>query len=627
MTVECGRAGSRAGSVLRLLGGGLLAGLALIEGGCGNDVFTYGTPVMVLSNSAPGPFTSYIAAIISITFTRNDGTVVQPIIPTGTGEEQVDYANLTTTSELMGAPAALTGTYTTATITLDYTSAQVEVNVNGKPQAATLVDDTGAALTTVAYNVTFDPAHPLVLTQYNSTLLDVNFDLSASSVINTATSPVQVVVRPFMTISTVPAESKPIRARGVFVATNPGASNFIMNTLPFFDISSQPFGSLTVQTSPQTTYNINGISYTGAAGLTALQGLQVNAIVSANGTLGSLANVTPVFNATQIFAGSSLEDQAQDRVRGVVSSRSGNTLHIHGVTVFDRFGIVTSQPDIPMTVGSDTVVSIDGEPNAKVNAQSISVGQAIDAGGILTPPAGQAGIYSSEDATQGVVRLTPTPLWGTLNAGAAPGTASLNVVTLGDFQPSAFSFAGTGSSSASNANPAAYSVNTSSVDLSGTPAGTLLLMNGAVSAFGGAPPDFVATSVTPGSATDQALIIDYLSDGSIAPFLSRSDSDLVVSIDSARVGSSHVVETGPVSLDLKALNVNPRIVPDTTRTGQFAIGNPTTGLTEFNTFSAFSTQIGKLLNGSNALHKLVAIGHYDSADSTFTAYRIDLVQQ
>jgi len=628
MTVECGRAGRGAGSVLRALAGSLLAGLALIAGGCGNTTFTYGTPVMIVSTSAPGPFTGYLVGIVSITFTRTDGTIVQPVIPTGTGEEIVDFASLTSISELMGAPAALTGTYTSATVTLDYSAAQIFLNLNGKAVAATVVDDSGNAVTTVAYTVKFDPAHPLVLTQYKSTLLDVNFDLSASSVVGiTSATTARVDVKPIMTISTVPQETKPIRSRGVFVTADPGAGTYIVNAQPFFDFTSQPFGAVDVQTSPQTTFNVNGVSYLGSAGLAALQQLNVNTLVSADGTLGSLDGVTPVFNATQVYAGSSLADQAEDRVRGIVSARTGNTITVQGVTVVDRLGVADYQPDITMTVGSGTAVSIDGEPTADVNSQSISVGQQIDAAGTLTPAAGTAGVYTSLDATSGSVRLGPTTLWGTLNPGATAGTASVDILTLGNFQPSGFNFAGTGSSASLNANPAAYIVNTGSADESATPAGTPLMLTGVVSPFGAAPPDFDASSVTTGANTDQVLVIDWVDSGATAPFLSIGPTGIVVTIDNAHVGLSHFVQTGPVNFDLKAHGINPRIVPDTTRTGQFAVGNPTAGLSEFNSFAGFVEGVDHLLNGVNAMQQLVAIGHYDSATDTFSAYRIDLAQQ
>jgi hypothetical protein len=65
-----------------------------------------------------------------------------------------------------------------------------------------------------------------------------------------------------------------------------------------------------------------------------------------------------------------------------------------------------------------------------------------------------------------------------------------------------------------------------------------------------------------------------------------------------------------------------------TSTGQFSIGNPssTTGISVFNTFPSYLTQLGTVINGTNTIQKLVAVGHWDSAGNTFTASRIDIVQ-
>jgi hypothetical protein len=46
----------------------------------------------------------------------------------------------------------------------------------------------------------------------------------------------------------------------------------------------------------------------------------------------------------------------------------------------------------------------------------------------------------------------------------------------------------------------------------------------------------------------------------------------------------------------------------------------------FHTFAAYFTQLSTVLNGTNTVQKLVAVGHWDSATNTFTAYRIDIVQ-
>jgi len=123
-------------------------------------------------------------------------------------------------------------------------------------------------------------------------------------------------------------------------------------------------------------------------------------------------------------------------------------------------------------------------------------------------------------------------------------------------------------------------------------------------------------------------MIDWVSPGTTAPFLSQSSSGLVVNIDNASLGTQHAVLQGPTSIDLKALEVSPTIVAAASPTGQFAIGNPasTTGIGMFNSFSAYLTQLNSVINGTNTILKLVAVGQLSSDNKTFTAYRIDIVQ-
>jgi hypothetical protein len=75
--------------------------------------------------------------------------------------------------------------------------------------------------------------------------------------------------------------------------------------------------------------------------------------------------------------------------------------------------------------------------------------------------------------------------------------------------------------------------------------------------------------------------------------------------------------------------VTPVIVPDSTLTGQFSIGNgtpgTTTGIAAYQDFSGFVSHIVDAANGTNTFVQLVAVGHYDEAGHVFTAYRIDMV--
>jgi hypothetical protein len=644
MTVLSGRARFGARAVLRAVFFGATAVLGLFASGCGNDQFTYGTPVITVS-ATPGPFTAYLVEIDQILLTRNDNTPAYPLLQ----PQIVDFAKLGDMPEVFGAPAILEGTYTSATITLNYgtsvyqSAALLYVNVNGTSTAVSpvSVDSTGTATTagSVSYTVKFDPAHPLVITRGVSTPIDFNFDLSASSVLNLTTSPAQVAVRPFIGASTVPNYTKPMRARGVYVTTDTTNSTFTMNARSFFDTQGNPSGAITVQTDANTAYNVNGVVYQGAAGLAAIKPLQINTILEAYGTFGALNSVTPTFVATQVYAGVAVENLLTDRITGTVASRSGNTLHIHNAEIESRcinipIGVALSfVNDYPVTIADTTPVTVDGRPDlGSVPIQNLSVGQQVDMEAIATPT-NCGTVQASGDATNGLIRLTPTTGWGTLNAPPASGI-SANLLTLGGAQPATLTFTGTGSAGA-DADPSAYAIDTTGVDTSALAATSLFRFDGLVTPFGAAPPDFTATSVAAGSATDQVLAVEWAGNGTTTPFVTKDSNGLVVNISGGSLGATHLVQTGPLiindpstTIDLTSPQVNPIIVADPTLTSQFAVGNPssTTGLAMFYDYTSFLTDLNTVLNGTNTIQKLVAVGKYNQVTNTFTAYRIDMIQ-
>jgi len=594
------------------------AGSALLAGCGGNPNISYGTAVVTMSDVS-GDFTSYIVNIDSITLTRSDGVIVEPLATPQT----VDLVKLHDLTELVEAPALPVGTYTTLTMTLDYSAPDITVNVGGVPTFASPVDTTGAAATVATLTVTFDPSNQLVINPGTSVRLAIDINLAAANTINFSASPLTVTVQPFITATVAPLDQTLMRARGIFVLSQPSSSNYIVNLRPFIDLASA-LGALTVNTTSSTYFNINGLSYIGAAGLTAMQKLQISTPIAAYGSLGSLATITPTFNATEVYAGSSLETPLADFVTGTVSAVSGDTLTMTGVTCVSRAGTPAYWPSVPVTVGSSTLVNEDGVAAASgLSTQSISVGQLVTvAGQASTQPFCTGTVSLTLDATQGLVRLQPTPVWGTLNS-AVPGSLSLNVLSFSDLEPSAFTFTGTGTSAANDAAPASYAVNTGAIDESTTAPGTLLETVGVVTPFGSAPPDFNASSVTLGTSMPQTLVVEWENGGTANPFSSASSTGLVVDLTNANLSSTiRYIATGPTKTDLTTLPASPTILyASSAPLLTLALGNAT-AIDVFNSASAFATKLSSTLNGSNLVYRLVCVGQYDGTSNTFTATQV-----
>ncbi len=661
---------------------------AIFAAGCHRNNLTsgYGVAWVTLSDT-PGDFTSYIVNVDSVTLT---GKTVGAITAVAT-VENVDFTKLKNISELWSAASIPNDTYTSATITLDYTSANISVMVNGVPQKATVTAPDGSPITTVTVTMNFDPTNQLViLPTYATTdaqLVAIDFDLPASNTVDLAVSPAVVHVKPYLTISTSAPNNKPIRVRGPLINSSVGIGTYSVYVRPFYD-EVDSLGTLTIFNSADTIYSINGSAYVGSPGLTVLSQLSAGSTETA-AYVTFQPTATPVgvagkFYSLYVVAGSTLEDFYTEGIEGDVIARTGNTLTLRGATLVQNAAELSSYietPDAQLVVGTGTIVTADDTPNfAGLDYKSISVGQHITARGIYSLTAGGVTVVDATGTSStntGSVRIQSTPLWGSL-VSSATGSLVLDLQTINDWPVSVFDFAGTGVSAAQNALPADYAVDTGKLAV---PAGTLvgdpLWINGVVSPFGSAPPDFTATAVNTEASVQVAggtttcgqgnfvcvpasLQVTWSGTGTTAPFSTFTTSGLTINLSSANF-SSGVIRIGPESIDLKSLTASPTITPlapgPTGTPGAigtaglqavflplFSVGNPTTSsattttptsgtvvstvttaLDAYNTYADFAARVEASLNASNPALQFVATGVYNRTLNTFTAFKIDLV--
>jgi hypothetical protein len=625
MTVARARTRSGARTGLRIALCGVTAALALFATACGNSNVDLGTPVLTLTDTS-GDFTSYIVTIDNIQATRQDNSV-QSLLTTA---QTVDLAQLSNVVELLQAPAAITGSYVSVTFTLDYSSARINVNRNGQSEGVSLVDTAGAIPGVITWTVKFDPAHPMVITKGKSSLMALDFDLATSNSVNFNTSPATVTVKPFMVVNAQPVYNKPIRARGLFVDADTNAGTFSMNTRPLHDVSGLTFGALHVQTNASTYYNINGVTYTGPAGLAAVAKLQENVQIGVVGpptAFTDLTGITPVFAASAVYAGTSLESAIADRVTGVVAARTGDTLTLRSAGLVNRSGAyITFANSATVTLGNSTIVSQDGVvPPAALTKQAVSVGQHIEVSGDVTMDAAFNPVSLDATVAGAQVRLQPTTLWGSVKT-IASGSLSMSLSSIDNLEANEFYFTGT-SSSGLDATASTYAVNTGSLDLSSLTTGGVAKIDGFANAFGAAPPDFNATAVTPDTLAESQLIVEWDNGGAVAPFTSQSAAGIIIDLSNQGLaGTYHVIRTGPELLDI---GTKPGLVITTANIADqssliLGIGNVASGMSTFTSAAAFSTQVQTTLNGTTRVNKLVAVGHYDASSNTFNASSINI---
>ncbi|HWM71697.1 MAG TPA: hypothetical protein VNO35_34350 [Steroidobacteraceae bacterium] len=621
---------------------GSLAGLAtcgvLLLAGCGDDMGgsmgsasnTSATPTACGSSScgpsivtmtdARGDFLSYTVNLTSLQLQTAAGATVETL-PSVT---KVDFAQLVDLTEVISAGQIPAAEYVGATLTLDYTGANITADDGtGAGVALKPVDANGAALAApVTVSVKLDNAHHLMITKGRTGRLAFDFNLAASNTVDLTAS--TVTVSPTLVATVVPSDNKQVRVRGQFASASTTANDFVLNVQPFHD-QTKTNGQVTVGVGMATTYQVNGTALVGAAGLAALAALPANTMVAAFGTLQT---DTQTFTATTVLAGTSLENPSKDQVSGTVIARTANTLTLRRATLWMRDGDFESEHhDVTVTVADGTAVT-EQSTMGTFTIADISVGQHIDAFGTAgsTSGSGMSGSDDSNktlDATAGSVRLDMTPAWGVVTALAA-GSMTINLQSLDGLPVSAFNFAGTGTSTAMDANPMSYVIDTGPLTQTGLAVKAPARVMGFVTPFGKSPPNFTAQTLVNFSGVPEALVIDWAQRGSATAFTGLTATSTSLQLDLAGVDKLHFIQMGPQTIDLTSLATAPTITADATATNEvFAIGHRGKYKTEnFNTFAAFITALAADLTPTATVVDLAATGQYDSTANTFTATRL-----
>jgi hypothetical protein len=295
-----------------------------------------GTAVVTMTSTASqDTFLAYRVGLVSVELETSSGTSGLKILPAST---TVDFAALTDVSEVLGAAAVKKGSYTSALITLDYSSAQIVYDngsVNGV--ALTPLGANGQALGQVQLTVKLDPGDRFSVSSKGASQLALDFNLAASNVVNLTDK--TVTVTPMIAASAMPIDSKQVRIRGPLLsaaatstaataATTTVNTSFTMGVMPFNGAVSGA-GNLAIVADDATIYEVNGAPSIGSGGLTPLSGLSTGTLTVAYGTLTSADSIsttttngttstssssTVTFTATSVLAGSSVQGAGLDRV-------------------------------------------------------------------------------------------------------------------------------------------------------------------------------------------------------------------------------------------------------------------------------------------------------------------------
>lgn len=567
---------------------------------------------------AVGDFASYTVDATSLVLTKANGTQVSTL-PLST---RIDFAQYTDMTEFLTSATVPSGVYVAATLTLDYQNADIWVeDENGHMvQVTTILDDEGNPVTTLEMTVRLENRNRLVIAPGIPAHLLLDFDLKATNqvIFNSQGEP-ELTVDPFLVADVNRSDSKIHRIRGMLHEVFVEENSFSVILRPFYcniGGNHRRYGIRTVITDDDTTYDIDGQQYQGQEGLLAMDELAPLTAVVAVGDL----KFNPLrFEASEVYAGSSVPGGTQDVVKGSVISRQEDTLVVQGATLIRNDSSIVFNDRVSIQIGENTVVTrqLSTDPFDK---DDISIGQRVAVFGTLNSSDPQA---LELDATEGSVRMLLTTLRATVvHLDESNPTAQLTVnLSLINGRPvDIFDFSGTGIDPANDADPENYEIDTGTLDLSLLDTDTSVKVRGFAEIFGMAPPDFSAQTII--RIADLRAFIRVLWDPPTnEAFESISPEGLVLNMEGARL--FHHLICGWRSMDLEELPQSPTLAPQEDGQGLFVLKFD--HITQvFLTFVEFIEGLEALIEEERLVKKLGAVGVYNEATTTLTTEMIEI---
>jgi hypothetical protein len=604
----------------------LIFAFVILMSGCGssgndvtNDSQATGELIVGLTD-AEGDFISYTVDVVSITLTRANGRVVH-VLPVTT---RVDFAQYTELTEFVTASMVPLGAYRHATMTLDYSNADIRVEnaLGDAVQVTDVRDSNGDPITSLEMTVQLEGRNKLVISQGVPAHLTLDFDLHATNkaVFDESGVP-SVIVEPYLVADVQLQRPKAHRLRGMLNSVNVADDSFEIIINPFHEQMSgeHEFGSLTVVTNDETVYDIDNQSYKGLPGLQAMEMLP-----QFTGTIvvGKFLREPLRFMAHEVYAGESVPGGTLDVVKGSVLAREGNVLTVKGATLIRSGGSVTFNDRVTVTIADTTMVkkqlSTDG-----YTIEDISVGQNVSISGTMT----NTDIESMEmDATNGVVRLKVTRVYGTSVYPEVNPLVSdyfiMNAQRFNGRPAELFDFSGTGVDAEHDADPLNYEVDTSLLALDDvvqvTPLGAddikPVKVFGFVAPFGSAPADFVATMLVDLTRIPATLTMNWTPDTDY-PFSEVSEDSVTLNLMDR--GVFHHVGRGGAIVDLSRISPPP-VIRGMASGGWYELKGKGPRRV-FTDFASFIAEIEARLATGSSMKRIVAHGYFNDVTGTLMA--------
>lgn len=597
---------------------------AILISGCGSstdDVAeTQATGELIVGlTDAEGDFISYTVDVASITLTRANGRVIE-VLPATT---RVDFAQYTELTEFVTASMVPLGAYRHATMTLDYSNADIRVeNAAGDAvQVTDIQDGDGNPVTTLEMTVHLEGRNKLVISHGVPAHLTLDFDLNATNkaVFDEAGVP-SIIVEPYLVADVQLQRPKAHRVRGMLNSVSVADSSFEIIVNPFYEqlTHDYEYGSLTVVTNDETVYDIDNVSYLGLPGLQAMEMLP-----QFTGTIvvGKFLHDPLRFMAHEVYAGESVPGGTSDVVKGNVLAREGNVLTVNGATLIRSGGSVTFNDRVSVTIAESTMVKKQLSTDS-FSIDDISVGQKVSIFGTMT---NTDSANLEMDATNGVVRLKITKVYGTtVYLEVDPPISDYFIMDAQQFNGrpvTLFNFAGTGIDVDHDADPENYEVDTAMLDVNNvtdvTPVDASdirpIKVFGFVTPFGSAPADFLATSLVDLTKIPATLTMNWTPDTN-HPFSEVGDNSVTLNLMDR--GVFHHVGRGGAIVDLSRISPPPVIRGMSGGWYELKEKGPRRVFTDY---ASFIAEIEARIANGSAMKRIVAHGYFNDVTGTLAA--------
>lgn len=569
------------------------------DGATGEEI-THGELAISLAD-ATGDFASYTVDVVSISLEKLNGATIETLPM----ETRVDFAQYTDMTEFVTTCTIPSGVYVKASLTLDYSNADIRVEgsdgVIRQVNTDNIRDEDDRRIDQITVSVDMPS---LLIVPGIPALLALDFNLEASNEVAfvDSTTPT-LTVAPLLLVDLEPQDLRIHRLRGALKDVDTDRDLFDVVILPFFHQLSgytSHFGTARVKTDDETIYLINGASYQGDAGLAVLAQQPADTAILVYGYFKTGPNRVV---AKEVYAGTSAPGAAgvnKDFVYGNVIRRSGNNVTIKGASVVRSSGTVQFCNTVLATLNDATVVTRQFS-NTVLDTDAISVGQRVMLYGTLNAA-------GTSMADVDAARLLITHLRGSINSKASQ-TLFLDLAAIDGRPLDIFTFPAT-------VDPDDFEVNTGKLNVSGYDVDNRVRAWGFMNNYSDASPDFYAQTLI--NVSEVRGIMHVNSDWSDSSYLAITPEAQKVRLDLANHGRFHYLWRAGILDDLTDFDTTMAIVPHSDDDGLFCIAGALY-FRPYTSFESFSEGLEDYIADGGDVLYITATGKFDESSSTLTS--------